>query len=50
MKRIVLDLSDREAAALEQELTTPRGWGVMIPKPLITAQAKILAALTKENR
>ena len=47
MKHIRVSLTDTEAAVLERELTAPRGWGVRAPKPLVTAEAKILAALAE---
>ncbi|PMC76381.1 hypothetical protein [Brachybacterium sp. UMB0905] len=47
MKHIRVSLTDTEATALERELTAPRGWGVRPPRPLVTAEAKILAALAE---
>ncbi|GLI30379.1 MULTISPECIES: hypothetical protein [Brachybacterium] len=47
MKHIRVSLTDTEATALERELAAPRGWGVRPSKPLLTAEAKILAALAE---
>lgn len=51
MKRLDVQLSDREAAALVRELTSTSRWGMRVPQALTTAEAKVLAALDpKETR